>query len=86
VQVVYVKVDTAVVTLADGTPWTLMKGQHYPADDPVVKANRDKFSADPRYGVTWTGEPPAELSQPPDDLVEQATAAPGEKRGAVRRG
>jgi hypothetical protein len=81
-QVVYVSVDSAVVTLPDGTPWTLMKGQHYPADDPVVKANRDKFSADPRYGVTWTGEPPAEMAEPP---VEQATAGPGEKRN-VRRG
>lgn len=84
-QVVYVKVDSAVVTLPDGTPWTLVKGQHYPADDPVVQANRDKFSADPRYGVTWTGEPPAEMALPPDDVVEQATAAPGEKRN-VRRG
>jgi hypothetical protein len=81
-QVVYVKVDSAVVTLPDGTPWTLVKGQHYPADDPVVKAEPGMFSADPRYGVTWTGTPPAEMAEPP---VEQATAAPGEKR-AVRRG
>jgi hypothetical protein len=82
-QVVYVKVDSAVVTLPDGTPWTLMKGQHYPADDPVVRANPGMFSPDPRYGVTWTGPPPAELAEPP---VEQATAGPGERRGAVRRG
>lgn len=84
-QVVYVRVDSAVVTLPSGTPWTLMKGQHYPADDPVVTANPGMFSSDPRYGVTWTGEPPAEMAQPPDD-VEQATAAPGEKRRAVRHG
>jgi len=81
-QVMYVKVDSAVVTLPDGTPWTLVKGQHYPADDPVVRENPGMFSADPRYGVTWTGPPPAELSEPP---VEQATAGPGEKRN-VRRG
>ena len=83
-QVVYVKVDSAVVTLPSGTPWTLMKGQHYPADDPVVKENPGMFTADPRYGLTWTGAPPEEMSRPPDD-VEQATAAPGEKR-TVRRG
>ena len=82
-QVVYVTVDSAVVTLPDGTPWTLVKGQHYPADDPVVRAYPDKFSPDARYGVTWTGLPPAEMAEPP---VEQATAGPGEKRGAVRRG
>jgi len=80
---VYVKVDSAVVTLADGTPWTLMKGQHYPASDPVVRENPGMFSADPRYGVTWTGPPPPEMAEPP---VEQATAGPGERRGAVRRG
>jgi hypothetical protein len=83
VQVVYVKVDSAVVTLPSGTPWTLMKGQHYPADDPVVTANPGMFTSDPRYGLTWTGEPPAEMAEAP---VEQATAAPGEKRAAVRRG
>lgn len=84
-QVVYVTVDSAVVLLPDGSPWTLMKGQHYPADDPVVTANPGMFTSDPRYGLTWTGAPPAEMALPPDDLVEQATAAPGEKRN-VRRG
>jgi hypothetical protein len=81
-QVVYVKVDSAVVTLPDGTPWTLVKGQHYPADDAAVKANPEMFSPDARYGATWTGNPPPEMAEPP---VEQATAAPGEKRN-VRRG
>jgi len=83
-HVVYVKVDSAVVTLPDGTPWTVAKGQHYPADDPVVKANPGMFSPDARYGVNWTGPPPPELAEPPAD-VEQATAGPGEKRN-VRRG
>jgi hypothetical protein len=81
-DVVYVTVDRAVVQLPGGSPWTLVKGQHYPADDPVVKANPGMFSADPRYGVSWTGAPPPELAEPP---VEQATAGPGEKRN-VRRG
>ena len=83
-QVVYVTVDSAVVTLPDGTPQTVVKGQHYPADDPVVRENPGMFSADPRYGLTWTGAPPAEMAEPPAD-VEQATAGPGEKRN-VRRG
>jgi hypothetical protein len=81
-QVVYVKTDSAVVTLPDGTPWTLAKGQHYPADDPVVRAHPHHFSADSRYGITWTGPPPAELAEPP---VEEATSRPGERR-SVRRG
>jgi hypothetical protein len=42
----------------------------------------EAFSTDPRYGVQWSGTPPAELAEPP---VEQATAGPGEKR-ATRRG
>lgn len=57
-------------------------GEHYPADDPVVKAMPDAFSPDPRYGVQWTGPPPPEMAEAP---VEQATAGPGEKRN-VRRG
>jgi hypothetical protein len=77
-----VKVDSAVVTLPDGTPQTVVKGQHYPADDPVVKANPGMFSPDARYGMSWTGPPPAEMAEPP---VEAATAAPGERRN-VRRG
>ena len=82
-DVVFVKVDSAAGTLPDGTPYALAKGQHYPADDPVVRTYPDLFTRDPRYGLQWTGTPPPEMADPP---VEQATSAPGERRAAVRRG
>jgi hypothetical protein len=80
-DVVYVKYD-ANVPVGGGALRTVLRGQHWPADDPVVKAMPDAFSPDPRYGIQWTGSPPPELAEAP---VEQATAAPGEKRN-VRRG
>lgn len=78
-DVVYAR-GTSVVTTPDGGRHTVQGGQHWPADDPVVRANPGLFSPDPRYGVSFSVAP-AELSEPP---VEQATAAPGEKR-ATRR-
>ena len=80
-DVVYPKYD-AFAAVGDGSYRTVRKGEHYPADDPVVLANPDVFTPDPRYGLQWTGAPPPEMADPP---VEQATAAPGEKRN-VRRG
>jgi hypothetical protein len=72
---------TAQVATPDGGRHTVQGGQHWPADDPVVAAApRGLFSPDARYGVSFS-VPPAELAEPP---VEQATAAPGEKRN-VRR-
>jgi hypothetical protein len=59
----------------------VQKGTHWPADDAVVRANPGWFTPDPRYGLSWSGEPPASMSEPP---VEQATAAPGEKRSTRR--
>ena len=81
-NVVYAKYHRLVET-ADGAQVRVEFGSHWPVDDPVVKAAPEAFSPDPRYGVQWYGEPPAELAEPP---VEQATAAPGERRGQVRRG
>ena len=79
-DVVYAKYSTQVAT-PDGGRHFVQGGQHWPADDPVVKAAQDVFSPDARYGVSYS-TPPAELADPP---VEQATAAPGEKRN-TRRG
>jgi len=56
-------------------------GTHWPADDPIVAAHPDMFSADPGFGLAYS-VPPAELLDPP---VEMASAAPGERRAAVRR-
>ena len=79
-QVVYAT-GTAGFMTPDGAFHTVHYGQHWPADDPVVKAApAGLFSPDPVYGLA-SSRPPAD--SPP---VEQATAAPGERRAAVRRG
>jgi len=66
--------------LGNGQVAVISKGSHWPADDPVVRANLDKFSEDPRYGMLYSVEPDGY-----DAPVETATAAPGERR-SVRRG
>lgn len=80
-QVVYAKYRTQVIT-PDGGRWNVDGGQHWPADDPVVKAAPEGlFDPDPRTGVKYSVLP----AEPPGAPVEQATAAPGEKRN-TRRG
>lgn len=54
-------------------------GSHWPADDPYVRDNPGQFSADPRYHLAFTEVRAGYLGD-----VEQATAAPGERR--PRRG
>lgn len=79
-NVVYA-VDTAQVSLAGGGTALVRKGEHWAASDPVVLAHPSLFSADARYGMRYSAEPVG-YDAPP---VEQATAAPGERRN-VRRG
>lgn len=79
-NIVYAKASTLVST-PDGGRHMVQGGQHWPADDPVVIANPGLFTADARYGLTYTVAP-EEMFEPP---VEETTARPGEKRGAVRR-
>lgn len=78
-QVVYAT-GTAQVTTPDGGRHAVRGGEHWQAGDPVVQAAPPGlFSDDPRWGLC--------ASVPvPDEPVEQATAGPGERRGAVRRG
>lgn len=64
----------------DGRRAQVWKGSHWPADDPIVQRYPGNFSGDPRFGLQFTRQP-AGWDDPP---VEQATAAPGEKRN-VRR-
>jgi hypothetical protein len=80
IETVYA-VDTAHVMMEGGASALVRKGDHWPADDPVVRTNPQLFSRDPRYGMRYTVEPTG-YDDPP---VEQATAAPGEKRN-TRRG
>jgi len=67
---------------APGQYGVVRKGSHWPADDPVVKANPEVFSSDPRYGLEYS-RAPAGFDDPP---VEQVTRAPGEKRNVRRAG
>jgi hypothetical protein len=73
--------ETASLQMASGGTVLVRKGSHWKADDPLVLEWPGFFAADPRYGLAWSGNPPPEMSEPP---VEQATAAPGERR-TVRR-
>lgn len=78
-DIVYPVTD-ATLTLADGSVFVVRRGQHWPVEDRVVREKPDAFSDDPRYGLAYS-TPPAEMADPP---VEQATAAPGEKRNLRR--
>ena len=72
----------APVTLPTGQTVRVRKGQHWPAEDPVVMAAPTLFSADTRWGMAYTREPDG-YDAPID--AETATAAPGERRN-TRRG
>lgn len=78
INVVYA-VTSRRVQLAGGMFSVVPKGSHWPADDPIVKANPDLFSPDPRFGMLYSVEPDGY-----DAPVEQATAAPGERRQTRR--
>lgn len=78
-DVVYA-VDTAQVPTVECGLVLVRKGEHWAANDPVVRAQPSLFTTDARYGMRYSAEP-AGYNDPP---VEQATAAPGEKRN-VRR-
>ena len=79
-EVVFARYTATVVT-PDGAQRMVYRGEYWPASDPVVKAAPpDMFSTDPGDGSPSSSAP---LDGQP---VEQATAAPGEKRAAVRRG
>jgi hypothetical protein len=75
--------STVRVGTRDGSPVTVPKGSHWPADDPIVADHPDIFSADPRWGLLYSQEPDGYRDQAP---VEQATRAPGEKRQTRRGG
>jgi len=80
-KVVFAK-STTTVGLPSGGVVGVQEGSHWSADDEVVRAHPDLFSEDPRHGMLFS-RPLREDEYPP---VEQATAAPGERRAAVRRG
>lgn len=74
IETVFCTADTTVGT------HRLRLGDHWPAADPLVLAHPDLFSTDPRYGLRYTTVPAGYR----DDVVETATAAPGERRSSSR--
>jgi hypothetical protein len=56
-------------------------GSHWPADDPLVVARPDLFTADCRYGLMFSGDPPEYMSVPPDEDVPHR--GPGRPRKLV---
>jgi hypothetical protein len=56
-------------------PVVIRKGEAWDGSDPIVKANPSLFSSDP---------PRARRTTPREEVVEQATRAPGEKSRARR--
>jgi len=51
----------------DGAPIGVPGGSHWLADDPLVLAHPEAFTTDCRYGLAFSGEPPAVLSIPPGE-------------------
>lgn len=78
-KIVYATSTSLVTDPNTGVRGTVNKGSHWSADDPVVQQHPELFSEDPRWGLNYSVEPEGW-----DAPVEQATAAPGERR-AVRR-
>lgn len=72
-SVVFVKESAS--TAVEGRRVRLQKDEAWDADDPVVKARPDLFVDRPERVMVST-EKPARTASP----IEQATAAPGEKR------
>lgn len=81
-DVVYATGTSSVMT-PNGGQVVVRAGSHWPADDPVVLAQPSLFSADPRYGMSFSSRPASFDDEAP---VETVTAGPGEKRSTVRRG
>jgi hypothetical protein len=57
-----------------GSPVFVQGGSHWLADDPLVLARPDLFTPDCRYGLAFSGEPPAVLSIPPGAEDPEMTA------------
>ena len=76
---------TGVLSL-NGASHAVNLGEHRLADDPIVKAYPGFFTDDPRFGLVDSrplgedGYPETGRAMRTEAVVEQATAAPGERR------
>ena len=88
-KIVYGTADTQAVA-PWGVPVFVRLGSHWDADDPIVKAFPSLFTDDPGVGISSSVPPPHVVDRviigPEAPPVEQATAAPGEKRTTRRQG
>jgi hypothetical protein len=80
VDIAHVFAKANAVVTDTGFPVTVQGGTHWPADDPLVLARPDLFTADCRYGLMYSGDPPAYMNQPPDDEEPPARRGPGRPR------
>lgn len=79
-QLVRAVTTATVAPVGAGLPVNVHQGTFWPSDDPIVKAYPSLFDTDLVPGLSYTVEPRRAAERP----VEQATAAPGEKRTTRR--
>lgn len=79
-QLVRAVTTATVAPVGDGLPVNVHQGTFWPADDPIVQAYPTLFDTDLVPSLSYSVEPRRGATQP----VEQATAAPGEKRTTRR--
>lgn len=81
-KVAYAK-RNASIAMKEGHQVFVPGGSHWAANDPVVLANQELFSDDPRYGMMGSYEQLTEdQTEDQTEVVETASAAPGERRQA----
>lgn len=76
IEVVYA-LGNASVTLPSGSVATVLKGQHWPESDQVVKFLPELFTADPRCGLAYSETPPghdADLNELPAEKPAKRSA------------
>lgn len=79
IRVVYAKSTISLPTV-NGANIHVRQGSHWPADDPLVREHPNEFSNDPRFGMCWSGQPPAYMALPPGEPLP-GDEAPAQPRG-----
>lgn len=74
IDVVYAKINAS-LSMPSGHTVAVHVGTHWPATDPVVRQHPDAFTADPRFGMSWTGETPYYMNLPPDVPIDSPVPA-----------
>jgi hypothetical protein len=84
----YAVANQGFATTYEGEPIFIQKGEFVPKDHPFVAERQDLFDQATHFGrfdePEATPQKHADAGED-DDELEQATAGPGEKRGAKKR-